>query len=46
MSLRDQLLAKGLVSKKDADRANRELREQRKAAQGARDAKASTTKGS
>jgi uncharacterized protein YaiL (DUF2058 family) len=40
MSLRDQLLAKGLVSKKDADRVNRELREQRKAAQGSREAKA------
>lgn len=40
MSLRDQLLAKGLVSKKDADRVNRELRQERKASQGARESKA------
>lgn len=39
MSLRDQLLAKGLVSKKDARRVDRELKDQRKADQGARDRK-------
>ncbi|MBX2801617.1 MAG: DUF2058 domain-containing protein [Myxococcales bacterium] len=36
MSLRDQLLAKGLVSKKRARKAARELREARKAEQGSR----------
>lgn len=36
MSLRDALLAKGVVSKKDADRVSRELREERKAEQGNR----------
>lgn len=39
MSLRDQLVAKGIVSKKDARRVNQELREQRKQDQGARDRK-------
>ncbi|MCB9685167.1 MAG: DUF2058 family protein [Alphaproteobacteria bacterium] len=39
MSLRDQLLAKGLVSKKDAQRAGRELKEERRHAQGSRKAK-------
>lgn len=34
MSLRDALLAKGLVSKKDAKRVERELAEQRRAEQG------------
>lgn len=38
-SLRDQLVSKGLVSKKKAKQANRELKAQRKAAQGARKAK-------
>ena len=36
MSLRDQLVAKGLVSKKKAKRVNRELKEARKADQGAK----------
>jgi uncharacterized protein YaiL (DUF2058 family) len=36
MSLRDQLLKAGAISKKDADRVNRELKEERKKAQGAR----------
>lgn len=40
MSLRDAFLAKGLVSKKDADRVARELRDERKASQGQRKSKA------
>jgi uncharacterized protein YaiL (DUF2058 family) len=39
LSLRDAFLAKGLVSKKDADRVARELRDERKAAQGQRKSK-------
>ena len=39
MSLRDQLLKKGLVSKKQAREANRELRKARKHRQGARQKK-------
>lgn len=39
MSLRDQLLAKGLVSKKDAQRVGRELKEERRQAQGQRRSK-------
>ncbi len=36
MSLRDQLVAKGLASKKDKRKANQNLRERRKKSQGAR----------
>ncbi|MBT3219655.1 MAG: DUF2058 family protein [Proteobacteria bacterium] len=36
MSLRDQLLAKGLVSKKDVRKANQDLRKKRREGQGAR----------
>ena len=39
MSLRDQLLAKGLVSKKDARKANRDLKKQRKLKQSKRQKK-------
>ncbi len=39
MSLRDQLLAKGLVNKKDAERVERELKEQRRQKQGSRERK-------
>lgn len=39
MSLRDQLLAKGIVKQKDAKRIERELKDERKAQQGARDRK-------
>ncbi|MBN2799998.1 MAG: DUF2058 family protein [Deltaproteobacteria bacterium] len=35
MSLRDQLVAKGVASRKDAQRVNRSLKEERKQAQGA-----------
>lgn len=42
MSLRDALLAKGVVSKKDAERVNRELRDARKAAQGSKSGKRET----
>jgi uncharacterized protein YaiL (DUF2058 family) len=40
VSLRDQLLAKGLASKRDAQRVERELKQQRREAQGARRSKA------
>jgi uncharacterized protein YaiL (DUF2058 family) len=40
VSLRDQLLAKGVVSKKDAKRVDRELKQERRAEQGARNSKA------
>lgn len=42
MSLRDQLVAKGLASKKDARRVERELKDQRRAEQGSRQAKSAT----
>ena len=37
MSLRDQLLAKGLVSKKQASKVNRELKKKRKQKQSKRE---------
>jgi uncharacterized protein YaiL (DUF2058 family) len=42
VSLRDQLVAKGIVSKKDARKVDRELKEQRRAEQGSRKRKSAT----
>src|SRR5436190_415520 len=39
MSLRDQLLAKGVVSKKDVRRVERELKDERRSEQGSKDRK-------
>jgi uncharacterized protein YaiL (DUF2058 family) len=42
VSLRDQLVAKGIVSKKDARRVDRQLKDERRAEQGSRPRKSAT----